>query len=402
MTQYIEDILHLLVDTIGINDNDNQILSSISKQCKKGTALTDRQYELVKNKLESKADVLLQHDIVLGEYETRLPIREIDRSKYIKVVTLSEIKDNVYETYKSNEVWFKVRFPFSKKHIVKLESVISKCRRRGKNYIHNKGSHEHYFKKDPNIALALVEAFEKCDFDIEDQIVDMAEKSKTIKDSYKDYLPHFSNNQFFNVDQMIVDNIDQDDIYKIKDNSIRHGYTIALTANNSSLLDIVVNRTKAEVLADPSHYSMHNIAETFERLDRYPIVVVIDANNEYEQVKEIYNAFNMIVPDEKQSVLFRIENTDKENYQLNDFIKNHNLNNWVDSQTKIVYIRKNKLPKILLNSGFKPKTMLGKTSYRLNSMVTSYITFNCDLVMFNDDTSSSFNRFSFRSNIGHL
>lgn len=396
MTHYIEDILHLLVDTIGISDNDSQILNSISKQCKKGTALTDRQYELVKNKLESKAELLSEHGVVLGEYITRLPIREIDRSKYIKVVSRGEIHDNhVYESYKANEIWFKVRFPFSKKHIVKLEGIISKCRRRGKNYTHVKGSHEHFFKKDPNIAFALVEAYEKCDFDIEQQIVDMAKETKKIKDNYKDYMPHYADNQFYNVDNSVIEQIDIDDIYQIKDNRLRHGYATTVNTDNSTLLDIVVNRPKAEVLADPAHYNMHNIAETFERLNRYPIIVVIDANNEYEQVKEVYNAFNMLVPNEQQSVLFRIENTDTENFQLNDFIKNHNLNNWVDSKTKIVYIRKNKLPKVLLNSGFTPKTMLGKTSYRLNSMVTSYVTFNCDLIVFNDDTSSSFNRFSF-------
>ena len=48
---YIEDILHFLVDSIGISGADAPILSSISRQCKKGIAMTDRQYQLVTNKL---------------------------------------------------------------------------------------------------------------------------------------------------------------------------------------------------------------------------------------------------------------------------------------------------------------------------------------------------------------
>jgi len=48
---YIEDILHLLVDSLEVSSADVSILTSISRQVKKGNSLTDKQHALVKTKL---------------------------------------------------------------------------------------------------------------------------------------------------------------------------------------------------------------------------------------------------------------------------------------------------------------------------------------------------------------
>ena len=116
---YIEDILHYYVDTIKVNDKDTPILSSISSQVKRGLALTDKQYELVKNKLFDKKDILFEHNIVVETgTDTRLPLRQIDRSKYIRIVDTTEVygQDKVYEGHKQDWLWIKVRFPFAKKN----------------------------------------------------------------------------------------------------------------------------------------------------------------------------------------------------------------------------------------------------------------------------------------------
>jgi len=107
MFAYIEDILHYYVDTIGVNDADRPILNSISKQCKKGIALTDRQYELVKNKMLDQKNLFKDRDIDLeNSFEPRLPIRQIDRSKYICIVDTAEAYGNSpYESSKQSWQW---------------------------------------------------------------------------------------------------------------------------------------------------------------------------------------------------------------------------------------------------------------------------------------------------------
>ena len=79
-----------------------------------------------------------------GNEDTREPIREIDRSKYVKLVTTADVmEDRVYESYKEKWHWIKIRFPFSKKDIAKIDKLKSLIS--GKYYVHKKGSHEHYF-----------------------------------------------------------------------------------------------------------------------------------------------------------------------------------------------------------------------------------------------------------------
>ena len=68
-----------------------------------------------------------------------------------------------------------------------------------------------------------------------------------------------------------------------------------------------------------------------------------------EQVYEIYDFFRALVPIEQQSVLFRLDN--ETNRDFNKFVKEKNLNNWVEKYTKIVYIN-NKLSKVLLKSNW--------------------------------------------------
>jgi len=110
MFEYIEQYLTHYVRDIGVEDKNKQILESIERQCAKGTALTDRQYNLCKTILSSVFPEM-PTDIL-----SKQPLRTIDRSKYIKIVDTEDVYSNmVYESSKSDWKWIKVRFPFSKK-----------------------------------------------------------------------------------------------------------------------------------------------------------------------------------------------------------------------------------------------------------------------------------------------
>ena len=58
------------------------------------------------------------------------------------------------------------------------------------------------------------------------------------------------------------------------------------------------------------------------------------------------------------SILYR----SKLNVELNSYIKENCLNNLVDNDTKIVFI-KHKIPKILYKLNFKPKMILNNLAY---------------------------------------
>ena len=91
-----------------------------------------------------------------------------------------------------------------------------------------------------------------------------------------------------------------------------------------------------------------------------------------------------------QSVLFRLE---EKNAGFNQLVKDRKLNNWVDKTTKIVYISKDKLPKLLVSGEWKPQTVFSFSS-QLDRIVDTYIKFHCDLVVWREDTVSPFREYS--------
>ena len=155
-----------------------------------------------------------------------------------------------------------------------------------------------------------------------------------------------------------------------------------------------MSRESREVLVDPKKYNINELVRAIYELNRFPLLVTVDQENCFNQLLEMHKAFKYIIEDTQQSVLFRVDNDDKENSDLNDYIKYNNLNNWVDKNTKIVYIKKNKLPKALLTSDFKPVAALGKTTMRNNAQVDVYINFNCDLILYHDNQENLFGKYS--------
>ena len=378
--QYIEDFLHHYVEDIGVNNNNKQILESINSQCRKGIALTDRQYALVREKL------LEQLDEFVGDEPTKLPLREIDRSKYIKFVPNEEIDGlHSFNAAKQDWVWLKVRFPFHKKLIVKIDDLKFKMKNGSTNYFHKKGSHIHYFRVMNNTVYTVVDVFKDSNFEIDKNVMEYYEKCKNILINQHNYTSAYDN-AFYNIDETVIKDLKNFNDIVRHDRSIKYQYKVK-NKTPKNLTEFIAYRNNQQCYVDPKDYEIEDIANSLKELERFPILVIIDQNEYLEQVRLIHKAFDF-VPNNLQSVLFRDES--KDNYNVNHYIKDHKLNNWVDNNTQIVYIKKTQLPKIIFDSGFMPITTLAVNSYRSNANVEHYCKFNCDLMIYYDDQPSLF------------
>lgn len=390
---YIEDLLQVVLGKYGHNfalkDSDLTLLNSFDRQVCKGVALTDRQYNLLKTKLEVYASQFKKNEIT--DWKAALQncsteFREIDRTKAITIVEFDGIVKNSRSHWTLKEGrYLKVRFPFNKKFIAKLESIINS--NNNKTYFHEKNSHEHYFRLEPINCYKIHTAFPEWQTD--KQVIELAEKVQEILDNKEDYIPQYKENKFVNVNDNIVSQFDSKEKIKIADASIAYGFYMNELPNNT-LLETIAYRKEPTVLANIDMFSLYDIVDCIDYLDRYPLLVCVDKDDAFKQIQEMYTAIAKYVPDNLQSVMFRVESSDKVNNPLNNFVKENNLNNWVDQETKVVYIKKDKLPKVLLKSDFKPRTAVCKSSLRSNRLVTNYVSFNCDLIVYNDTSLSSF------------
>jgi hypothetical protein len=365
--------------TFTIEKTDYTIITSIAKQCFKGTALTDRQSALMQEKLQTYRDqfINLDWDFDYAVEQLRQPLRHIDRSKYIK------LQDN-------NIV---VRFPFNKTDICYVQEFSGSA----DGYHHQKGTHMHSFDYTERNVLNLLDRFTKKEFTIDEELLEIYNKVKVINDNPQDYLSGILDTELVNIHSNLmpvikdeVGDFTSENMLQFVDRRFRYGFNyINLPTDQSTLVNQIVCRKNKQFQSRPSMHSLHNILDALWKLDRFPLLVVLD-NEPENQLHELANHFRDILNPEEQSVLFRLEDKDA---GFNQLIKDRKLNNWVDSTTKVVYISKNKLPKLLVKNEWKPSAVFSFSS-SMDRFVNSYVSFNCDLIVYREEHLSPMRRHS--------
>ena len=400
--QTIEDCLEVVAgltstDNFVIDDNDKTIIHSIARQVFKGTALTDRQCLLMKQKLNDYFTQFLSYDYTNYEvaiHELRQPLRQIDRRKYIKISDTNERE----ELNKDNSQWIVIRFPFSKKAIIKLEKVANKFR---KYYTHKKGSHKHYFKIKENIVYELISTFKNNEFVIDQNLLDMYKEVEIIKQEPSNYVPGLWNGKIKNISKSGTDFIESK-INKLSelqlfDRRRLYGLNYITHDIDDSLPNFIAHREWIDCYIDNEAHSLQNVCDSLLQLDRLPLLVLLDTNEEYAQLSKVHTALSSI-PTEEQTVLFRTENKTENDKNFNHYIHKNNLNNWFDTNTKVLYLSKQKLPKILFTVDWQPMSVLCLTSTRINTIVSVYMNDTCDLHVYHEKNKSIF----WRSNSAYM
>lgn len=401
---YIEDYIEALAGmnqfTFKIANSDHNLINSFARQTARGIPFTDRQFALAKKKIQEYSSQFVDANISLDNIESlRMPLRHIDRSKTVKFYDKFPAEpDQVYESWKDEYNWLEVRFPFSKKDIIKIEEVKAALGSYA-FYHHTKGSHKHYFANIKSIAYLLTQKFPS--FTTDKIVKELATQQEVVVKNIKDYIPRVSKKQLYNVTDDLQESFENEldtdsNQLQFVDRAFRYNLDIDTVPVNNSLTETIAFRNESSILIPPDMYTLDRIVESLFELDRFPMLVLVDDKDLFAETKEFYNAIQYMVPSENQSVLFRAETNDKENVQLNDFVKEKKLNNWVDNTTKIVYIKKNKIPKVLLTSDFSPITAFAKSASRMHTIVDNYVNFYCDLIIRHDSQQSLFTKYTRR------
>ena len=398
----IEDCLETLVGLreapkFDIVKEDHTILSSIARQCFKGTALTDRQYALMQEKLEKYKEQFESHDYItfdIAVTNLRQPLRQIDRSKYIKLS--SEPPQAWHANDQGN--WIEVRFPFSKTLIVDVQSI----KYDPSQYFHEKGSHTHFFYFTESHVVQIVDMFKNKNFEIDQELIEYYNKVKLFDDETT-YAPGIINFKFNNVhpraQELALQELGEpcaDNIVQYKDRSTVYGirnFDSSLDSalpNYSVLTQAIAQRNTHQVFARDTKWDLNQIVNTLIDLDRFPLVVLLSESNPTDHLTQTHQLFRNLFNSAEISVQFRLP-SDRDN-GFNDYIKHNGLNSPVDKNTKIVYTSMDKLNKPLLISDCNPRTALLMNSHRLNMRLDQWLS-EFDLVVHHDKDISSFMRY---------
>tara|TARA_B100000780_G_C21099621_1_gene443695 strand:- start:452 stop:1636 length:1185 start_codon:yes stop_codon:yes gene_type:complete len=384
----IEDCLEILAgfrkesDGFALMKEDYTIMHSIARQVFKGTALTDRQFALMQTKLLSYKDQFDKSDISLQESikNLRQPLRTINREKYIKLV----------------EGRIKLRFPFKKSDIM-LVNEVDHPSWQAEGYNHTKGSHEHFFRYDEVNVLNLLDRFIEKGFTIDPEILEVWHEMKHMEHEKDKHVPGIFNMELKNVKDGVVSLI-EDDLGPLDKSTFlkyvdrRFKYGIEHVDNHEPTLgyEKIAYRNGIWYESKPSEIPLTQLLDDLWNLDRFPMLVVLDKANAEDQLHAMLTYYRDILDTAQQSVLFRFEDKAA---GFNQLVKDRKVNNWVDKSTKVVYISKDKLPKLLVNCDWKPSVTLcfdSATDKTLNTFISS----TCDLIIFREEYLSPFRRHS--------
>lgn len=388
---HIEDVIELLAGlssdhTINVDSSDISLIRSIARQTFKGTALTDRQLELMRSKVILYQKELEDHGIDVDDniLQLRLPLRQIDRTKSISLV--------------DNKI--KIRFIFNKKYIGKIQELRDSIGRSE----YNTKEKAHYYDFNEKNCYSIIKAYESCSFEIEQSLFEYYKKLEDMMENKENYVPGIYGLKLKNiaksaVDFMIsdigeptIDNLalfrDRAEVYGLfhfDDKDLEKSLQ-----NLSDLSKKLILRSNINVLVPPSKYNLKDVFASVLELNRMPLVVLINEKTALDDIKMFHpcTSGGLVFP-ENVSVMFRLDNNTDYNKAFNLFIKENNINRPLDNKTKIVYTKKNELPKTLLEKDWKPKTAIVIGSERLDGKVTDYIK-TCDLVIHFDSEASPF------------
>ena len=379
----VEDCLEILAgfrkesDKFSLMKEDYTIMHSIAKQVFKGTALTDRQLALMQKKLPAYKDQFDNADITLELVKLRKPLRSINREKYIKL--------------QGNKI--KIRFPFKKSDIILINEISSN----GNGYEHKKGSHEHFFDYTEQNVLNLLDRFCNKSFKCDKELLLVYHEMKHMEMQKEKYIPGIYNMELKNIKDGVQSLIESDigklttsTFVKYADRRFKYGLTHVDTSDPKNLEESVAFRKSQVYESKPSVETLDQILGSLWNLDRFPMLVILSKNEPEKQLYSMLSYYRDILNVEQQSVLFRLED---KNAGFNQLVRDRKVNNWVDKTTKIVYISKDKLPKLLVNCEWKPTVALCFDSM-LDTTVNIFVNNICDLIIFREEYLSPFRRHS--------
>ena len=404
----LEDCIEILAGmqehegTFNIERSDYNLVTSLARQTFRGVAYTDRQHELAQQKallykpqFESNGYAI---DIAIEEI--RLPIRKIDRSRWIKIVD-EPLDQGAWHTNDAGP-WIAVRFIFQKK----LISSIDQIKRSLGEGLYDKENKIHYFPFNEHTVYEILSVFNESNkFEVEEQLQTYYENLLNMQNNKENHLPGIYSLKLKNLHEKSFDyalssigepNIDN--LYQYYDQKqkfgLHHFDDSDLKQSVRSLTTLsqkVIHRNKSQVQVAPQQYTIENLAETVLELYRLPLLIVLNEKSCYSELVQFHRAFNGIISDDSCSVLFRLDN-DPDGIEFNQYIKRNSLNNPLDNNTKIVYISNNKVPKPMLKSSWLPSAAVTTTTSRSSLGKTDSYLSTLDLVIHYDDESSPWKR----------
>lgn len=389
----IEDTLEILAGVaprsiyIKIDLGERSLIQSLGRQVSKGIALTDRQLDLAIKKVIKYQTALDSNGVdtnrLLLDKPLRMPLREVDRTQQISFDT--SLVDGSQKLV--------VRYTFSKKLEVvwlKVREELIKC-----NIQYEEDKSRKIITASELSVYYTVKEFLPLNFNIDPDVEEIFKKIEEILETREEHIPYldFENENFVirnsskQCEQALsqeFNTVDENNVVKylarVKNYEIFEKSKSAEEAINNLNIDSIVKKILTvpanRYLVSAAKYSEVELIQFVESADHWPVLVVLDENQQtFNTLKKYVDAVTPFVPADKINVFFRLTNGQKDCDEFNQYVKDNSLNNYIDEKIKLVFITKDRIPKPLVKSSWKPVTAIVSASHafgKINAYLNNF------------------------------
>ena len=371
-----------------LQQRDRNIISNIAMKTFKGTGLTDKQLAVVKKILITNyAQDFLDRgiDLTASLEQLRGPLRELDRSTFIKIKLVKDIPE-LKQTYNQGNFHMEhkvivVRFPFNLSYARVINDIKKKYRYDDRYFNFD---NQYLFPYEEKYVYHLVNKFKEKIKDIDPVLISVYEKLSEINQHPEQYVPGIYNYQICNVPQTFIDILhnkfgvpSKENLYLYKDRqqalSLEHMDNLAVEQSLSNL-DILTKKIAARktfiVNINRNKWTLDQVLNSLIELQRFPLLVILNEKTAADDYHEIHTKLKNLFHNDQMTVMFRLPNQGIKNIEFNQMISENGTNKPVDKNTKIVYINNRRVPKPLIKSDWCAESVINLRSEREHNQIT--------------------------------
>jgi hypothetical protein len=181
--------------------------------------------------------------------------------------------------------------------------------------------------------------------------------------------------------------ITEENICLLNDRSHKFQYSVFQKTPEKSLKNSIANRPSTKVWIDSTQATLVDVVSALKDLNRLPLLIVFDGHDSKESLKNLKKLEKSLKNNSIETgvgIYFRFDNITDSNKDFNSTISTLGYNTALDSQTLVAGLANNKLPKFIISSGWKPRSVISLTNNFKNNK-TSYYCDNIDLIVYYND-----------------
>jgi hypothetical protein len=371
-TFFLEEINPLKFNFDVFLPKDRKILISFRTQLTQHVFFTERQANLlIKILKENKSRIGPQVSSLenfLSDVKWSQPFRIVKKFREVFI-------DN------SSSLSLTVKFNFDKTLRDKIYSLSSQVE--GKFLAIS--SNEFKFSLNENNLMLLIDSLKPYKFSFDEKIEKIHQEIEKIRKDTPSMFDIFSttNNKIINSVKNDIGSISLDNVLLLQDRKFRYQYKISEKIEENSLSAKIAQRDSVKIFINKDQYTLSETIKSLIELKRLPVLLIFEghSNLNNKNCLDLVNhalTNNNIVDD--IGIYFRFD-ANEDTHGFNKKISEIGYNKVLSENTSFAGIANNKLPKFMLKSPWRPKTVISFTN-NFKSNKSAVYSSQADLVIF--------------------